>query len=254
MGPRPPPCSRVSPPQQEGFREADKYQMGEGRAARNTLPACQELLARVGAWAREGGGCLRSPRLLTSGPGGQTGTGTAAEGPAVTRSPPVPRGRGRIPCAGGTRTPPATPSRGTALPCAPLAGGGRGPAVAGTPLSSPAWHRSGRQRDSPAGLSASPSPAVPNHPARWPPGHAAAPAPPAEPAVPPLHGIFGLELTVPPLSPVLPLPTCPRGTQVSCHLPAPPQGPCGCQPVPRPPPAPPGLPACSRLPPCLLSW
>lgn len=60
--------------------------MGEGRAARNTLPACQELLARVGAWA--GGACAPqdcSPRSL--GPGSQLGTETAAKGPAATLSP-----------------------------------------------------------------------------------------------------------------------------------------------------------------------
>lgn len=49
--------------------------MGEGWAARNTLPVCQELLARVGAWAEEGSGCLRSPGLLASFPGAQQPAG-----------------------------------------------------------------------------------------------------------------------------------------------------------------------------------
>lgn len=37
--------------------------MGEGWAARNAFPSCQELLARVGAWA---GRCLLTRRLLSS--------------------------------------------------------------------------------------------------------------------------------------------------------------------------------------------
>lgn len=37
--------------------------MGEGWAARNAFPSCQELLARVGAWA---GRCLLTQRLLSS--------------------------------------------------------------------------------------------------------------------------------------------------------------------------------------------
>lgn len=73
--------------------------MGEGWAARNTLPACQELLARVGAWAGEGGGCPFSWRLLTLFPRAQQPAkgGTIREGSARPYSPlppEVPRGQG----------------------------------------------------------------------------------------------------------------------------------------------------------------
>lgn len=74
--------------------------MGEGRAARNTLPACQELLARVGAWAGEGGGCPCSRRLLTSFSRAQQSAkdGTIREGSAPPHSPLPPK----VPRAGNT--------------------------------------------------------------------------------------------------------------------------------------------------------
>lgn len=74
--------------------------MGEGRAARNTLPACQELLARVGAWAGEGGGCPCSRRLLTSFSRAQQSAkdGTIREGSAAPHSPLPPK----VPRAGNT--------------------------------------------------------------------------------------------------------------------------------------------------------
>lgn len=104
-----------------------------------------------------------------------------------------------------------------------------------TPLSSPAWHRSGQQRDSTTQLSASPNLTMPNRPAQGLPARAAEPTPPAKPAVPP--GIFGpeqdsRELTVPRLSPAQP-PSLqgPKGTQASASSPPTSQGPCGCQPV-----------------------
>lgn len=114
-----PPQHRASPPQQEGFREGDKYQMGEGRAARNTLPACQELLARVGAWAGEGGGCPCSLRLLASFPRAQQPDKdrTIREGSA-TPLPFAPRGaqgKEHIPC--GMRLPP--PGAGAQPYCIP---------------------------------------------------------------------------------------------------------------------------------------
>ena len=85
-GPRPP-RSRASPPQQEGFREADKYQMGEGWAARNTLPTCQELLAPVGAWAGVGGPMLpETARLAPRAPAGSQGRGQLEKDP----QPPAP--------------------------------------------------------------------------------------------------------------------------------------------------------------------
>lgn len=197
--------NQASPPQQEGFREGDKYQMGEGRAARNTLPVCQELLARVGAWAGEGGGARApgdcSPR--SPGPGSQLGTGTAREGPAATRSPLSPwvpgegntslvleAHTGKVPSCAGAQSYPTPllgflPALGGHQPC-----GGLGTQ---TPLSSPA---PGTALGSSVTqlLRASQSLALPNQPAQGLPGCAAAPAPPDEPAVsrvpPPVPGFL----------------------------------------------------------------
>lgn len=154
--PHAPPAPGI-PPQQEGFREGDKYQMGEGRAARNTLPACQELLARVGAWAGEGGGCPCSRRLLTSFPRAQQPAkdGTIRQGPAPPRSPLPPRV-----LRGGNTSPVLTAQREAATP--PVLGYSLALAPPGSlplpdPAASPAWHGSGQQHDSPPPLTTSQS-------------------------------------------------------------------------------------------------
>lgn len=49
--------------------------MGEGRAARNTLPVCQELLARVGLGGAAGARAPETAHLVPRGPAATRGQG-----------------------------------------------------------------------------------------------------------------------------------------------------------------------------------